>query len=118
MNSSIDRSNTFRTLAGPAVFAALALVLASTVAVAQDGQSVPKMTAPKAAPVAPAGAAPAAGAAAEDSAWVKLCLKNEQTGGKQVCFVNYEALEPEAWSSAPSPCARSKATTSSISSSG
>ena len=96
MNSSIDRSNIFRTLAGPAVFAALSLVLWSTVAVAQDGQSVPKMTAPKAAPAAPAGAAPAAGAAADQSGWAKLCLKNEQTGGKQICFVNYEALEPES----------------------
>jgi invasion protein IalB len=25
---------------------------------------------------------------------VKLCLKNEQTGGKQVCLVNHEGLEP------------------------
>ena len=56
---------------------------------------MPKTTAPQAAPAAPAGAAPAAGAAADESGWVKLCLKNEQTGGKQVCFVNYEALEPE-----------------------
>ena len=95
MNSSIVRSNMFRTLAGPAVFAALALMLASTIAVAQDSQSVPKSMAPEAAPTAPAGAAPAAGAAAAESGWVKLCLKNEQTGGKQVCFVNYEALEPE-----------------------
>ena len=92
MNSSIDRSNIFRTLAGPAMFAAVLLVLGSMVAVAQDGQSVPEMTAPKAAPAAPAGAAPAA----DQSGWAKLCLKNEQTGGKQICFVNYEALEPES----------------------
>ena len=25
---------------------------------------------------------------------MKLCLKNEQTGGKQVCLVNHEGLEP------------------------
>jgi invasion protein IalB len=95
MNSSINRSNTFRTLAGSALVAAFALVLGSTIAVAQDGQPVPKTTVPKSAP-APAGAAPAAapGAAAEESAWVKLCLKNEQTGGKQVCLVNHEGLEP------------------------
>ena len=54
MNSSIDRSNTFRTLAGSALFAAFALVLGSTIAVAQEGQPVPKTTVPKAAP-APAG---------------------------------------------------------------
>jgi invasion protein IalB len=95
MSSSIGRSNIFRTLAGPAVFAAMLTMLGSAVAVAQDGQSVPKTGAPQAAPAAPSGAAPAAGAAAGDSGWVKLCLKNEQTGGKQVCFVNYEALEPE-----------------------
>jgi invasion protein IalB len=95
MNASIDRSNIFRTLAGPAFFAALLLVLGSTVAVAQDSQSVPKTAAPEAAPAAPAGAAPASGAAADQSGWVKLCLKNEQTNGKQVCFVNFEALEPE-----------------------
>ena len=97
MNSSIDRSNTFRTLAGSALFTAFALVLGSTIAVAQEGQPVPKTTVPKSAP-APAGAAPAAApgaaAAAEESAWVKLCLKNEQTGGKQVCLVNHEGLEP------------------------
>jgi invasion protein IalB len=99
MNSSMDRSNTFRTLARSALFAAFAFVLPATLAVAQEGQPVPKTAAPKAAPAAPAGAAPAAGpaaagAAAEDSAWVKLCLKNEQTGGKQVCLVNHEGLEP------------------------
>ena len=94
MNSSIDRSNTFRTLAGSVLFAAFALALGTTIAVAQEGQPVPKTT-----PAAPGGAAPAAapaaaGAAAEESAWVKLCLKNEQTGGKQVCLVNHEGLEP------------------------
>ena len=91
MNSSMDRWNTFRRLAGPALFVACALALGTTLAVAQES------TAPKAtAPAAPA-AAPAAGAQAgapEDSAWVKLCLKNEQTANKQVCLVNHEGLEP------------------------
>ena len=90
MSSSIGRSNVFRFLAGPAIFAAVLTMLWSAVALAQDGQSVPKSAAPKAAP-----AAPSAAAAAGDSGWVKLCLKNEQTGGKQMCFVNYEAFEPE-----------------------
>jgi invasion protein IalB len=96
MNSSIDRSNTFRTLAGSALFAAFAFMLPATMAVAEEGQPVPKTTVPQAAPALPAGAAPAAGAGptAEDSAWVKLCLKNEQTGDKQVCLVNHEGLEP------------------------
>ena len=94
MISSMDRSNTFRNLVGSALFAAFAFALSATVAVAQEGQPVPKSP-PAAAPAAPAGAAaPAAGAAADESAWVKLCLKNEQTGEKQVCLVNHEGLEP------------------------
>ena len=102
MNSSLDRWNTFRSLIGSALFAAFALTLGMTWAVAQ-GQPVPKTTVPKAAPAAPATAraaapagAPAAGADAgpEESAWVKLCLKNDQTGNKQICLVNHEGLEP------------------------
>jgi invasion protein IalB len=88
MNSSMDRWNTFRRLAGPALFAACALALGTTLAVAQE-TTAPKATTPA--------AAPAAGVEAsgpEDSAWVKLCLKNEQTGNKQVCLVNHEGLEP------------------------
>jgi invasion protein IalB len=100
MSASMDRSKTFRIVAGSALLAAFAFVLPATLAVAQEGQPVPKTTVPKAAaPAAPAAApagAPAAGAvpSAEDSAWVKLCLKNEQTGNKQVCLVNHEGLEP------------------------
>jgi invasion protein IalB len=95
MNSSMDRSNTFRSLAGLALLAAFALTVGTNFAVAQEGQPVPKTTVPKAAPAAPA-AAPAAGAQGgpEESAWVKLCLKNDQTNNKQVCLVNHEGLEP------------------------
>ena len=49
-------------------------------------------TAPKRAPAAPA--VPEVGPAAEEPAWVKLCLKNEQTANKQVCLVNHEGLDP------------------------
>src|SRR6478609_10558675 len=94
MNSSMDRWNTFRRLAGPALFAACAFARGTTLAVAQES-TAPKATAPAAPAAAPA--APAAGAQAgapEDSAWVKLCLKNEQTANKQVCLVNHEGLEP------------------------
>ena len=101
MNSSMDRANTFRTLAGSALIAAFALVFPATLSAQEEGQPVPKTTVPKAAPAAPAAPAEAPAAApgaaaggAEDSAWVKLCLKNEQTGGKQVCLVNHEGLEP------------------------
>ncbi|MGA7455860.1 MAG: invasion associated locus B family protein, partial [Methyloceanibacter sp.] len=40
-----------------------------------------------------AGASPGGGAAGED-AWVKLCMKSEQTQNKEICLVNHEGLEP------------------------
>ena len=87
MNSSSDRWNKFPRLAGPALFATCALALGTTLAVAQES------TAPKRAPAA-APAPPGVGPAAEEPAWVKLCLKNEQTANKQVCLVNHEGLDP------------------------
>jgi invasion protein IalB len=114
MISSMDRWNTLRGMARQGLLAVVALGLGTSLAMAQDPQVVPKTTpaskaaapaAPKAAAPAPApaapapaasaaGAAPAAGAGPEESAWVKLCLKNEQTGNKQICLVNHEGLEP------------------------
>ena len=83
MNSSSDRWNKIPRLAGPALFATCALALGTTLAVAQE------TTAPKR---ARRGSAPGVGPAAEEAAWVKLCLKNEQTANKQVCLVNHEGL--------------------------
>jgi invasion protein IalB len=78
---------------------ALALGLVLPTAMAQD--AVPKSSAaPKSAPAgAPAsapGATPiAAGdAGAAEDAWVKLCMKNEQTQNKEICLINHEGLEP------------------------
>jgi invasion protein IalB len=79
---------------------ALAIVLAIPMATAQD--AVPKSTAaPKSAPAAGAPAAGAAGAApaaapatATEDAWVKLCMKSEQTQNKEICLINHEGLEP------------------------
>jgi invasion protein IalB len=102
MNSSLDRWNTFHSLVGSALFAAFALTLGTTLVVAQEGQPVPKTTVPKAAPAARAAApaaaparAPAAGAEGgpEESAWAKVCRKNEQTGNKQICLVQHEGLD-------------------------
>jgi invasion protein IalB len=75
---------------------ALALALAAPSALAQEqapaGQAQPKSTAaPKTQAGAPA-AAPAAGAA--EDAWVKLCMRNEQTQNKEICLINHEGLEP------------------------
>ena len=70
-------------LAAPAVFAQQE---------APAGQAQPKSTAaPKTQAGAPA-AAPAAGAA--EDAWVKLCMRNEQTQNKEICLINHEGLEP------------------------
>jgi invasion protein IalB len=92
---------------------ALALGLAMPAAMAQQVQpkgsaapksqpAAPSTAAPAgAAPAAPAAgapAAPAAGAAgdaaANDEAWVKLCMKSEQTQNKEICLTNHEGLEP------------------------
>ncbi len=110
---SRDQWNTLRRVAGRGVlyagFGALALGLSMPLAMAQQpvgGQ--PKATqapkTPAAAPAAPgaaapsaaAGAAPAAAAAggAPEDAWVKLCMKSDQTNNKEICLTNHEGLEP------------------------
>jgi invasion protein IalB len=82
--------------------AAFGLALAAPLASAQDaagqapaGQMQPKSTqapkAPAAGAPAAAGAAPAAGT---EDAWVKLCMRNEQTQNKEICLINHEGLEP------------------------
>jgi invasion protein IalB len=78
---------------------ALAVLLASPPATAQD--AVPKSSAaPKSAPAAGApagvpGAGPVTGdAGAAEDAWVKLCMKGEQTQNKEICLINHEGLEP------------------------
>ena len=68
----------------------LAFSLCTSLAVAQEGQQVPKTT-----PAGPSATTPGAAAAqGKGSAWVKLCSKNEQTGNKQLCLVKYEELDP------------------------
>ena len=81
---------------------ALALALGTSLAVAQEGQLVPKTQAPKQAPAAPVAgpsAAPAAAGAgvaqADESPWAKLCTKNEQTGNKQICAIQHGGLDAE-----------------------
>ena len=81
---------------------ALALALGTSLAVAQEGQPVPKTQAPKQAPAAPVAgpsAAPVAAGAgvaqADESPWAKLCTKNEQTGNKQTCVIQHWGLDAE-----------------------
>jgi len=92
MIGSKDRWNSFgRSTARWALGAgacALALALVASAASAQQAQ--PKSSAaPKTS--APPAATPEAGA---EDAWVKLCMKNKQTGDKQICLINHEGLEP------------------------
>lgn len=70
--------------------AALALALVAPDSFAQQAQSK-STAAPKGAPAIAAALSAGQGA---DVAWVKLCMKNEQTGGKQICLINHEGLEP------------------------
>jgi invasion protein IalB len=93
---SKDRWNTLGRGAGRWVlcagFSALVLAMAMPFATAQQTQQVkPKSSAaPKTAPAAPAGEA----TQAVEDAWVKLCMKNEQTANKEICLINHEGLEP------------------------
>jgi invasion protein IalB len=83
---------------------ALAVMLAVPSAMAQDAvpksSAAPKSAPPAGAPAAAAGApaaAPSAGApgvTATEDAWVKLCMKNDQTQNKEICLINHEGLEP------------------------
>jgi invasion protein IalB len=76
---------------------ALALALAAPLAMAQqEGQAQPKSTQPKSAPTAAAPAAGAPAGAPPQDAWVKLCMKNEQTQNKEICLINHEGLDPNS----------------------
>jgi invasion protein IalB len=88
-----------------------ALVLGLTMPMAMAQQVQPKASqVQKAQPPAPAAGAPAAapgtpsavpapaadagGGGAPEDAWVKLCMKSEQTNNKEICLTNHEGLEP------------------------
>jgi invasion protein IalB len=84
-----------------AAFCALALGLAGPAAHAQGTQAPKSTAAPKTVAPAPAGGAAVPGVAAapapdaqQGDAWVKLCMKNEQTQNKEICLINHEGLEP------------------------
>jgi invasion protein IalB len=103
---SRDQWNMLRRVAGRGMvyagLGALALGIAMPLAMAQQGPlgqpkatQTPK-TPPAAAPAAagaPVAAAPSVGGAPED-AWVKLCMKSDQTNNKEICLTNHEGLEP------------------------
>ncbi|WP_083239496.1 invasion associated locus B family protein [Methyloceanibacter superfactus] len=91
---SKDRWNTLSRSAGRWMLGAgvVALAIATVAPVTLAQQAQPKSTAAPKTSAAPA-ATPAPGQSPDD-AWVKLCMKNEQSGNKQICLINHEGLEP------------------------
>ena len=85
MMRSITRRAAFRRESQVVMVAAFVLGFGATLAIAQQGQDVPKMT-PK--PMTKTGSR-------NISAWVKVCSKNEQNENKQVCLLKYEGLDPK-----------------------
>jgi invasion protein IalB len=78
---------------------ALALGMTAPLAMAQQpsaAQLKSTQAPPKSQPAAPPSVAPPAADAgqAQGDAWVKLCMKNEQTANKEICLINHEGLEP------------------------
>ena len=91
-----DRCSTLSRSAGSWMLGAgaAAFSLAMAVPVTSAQQAQPKSTqAPKTAPAPAAGQAAASRQPSED-AWVKLCMKSEETDNKEICLINHEGLEP------------------------
>jgi invasion protein IalB len=86
MMRSITRQAAFRRESQVVSLAAFVLGFGATLAIAQQGQDMPK-TPPK--PMTKMGSVQR-----NISAWVKVCSKNEQTE-KQVCLLKYEGLDPK-----------------------
>ena len=87
MMRSITRRAALRRESQVVLLAAFVLGFGATLAIAQQGQDVPKMP-PK--PPTKTGSVQS-----NISAWVKVCSKNEQTENKQVCLLKYEGLDPK-----------------------
>ena len=106
MIKSMDGWSALRRTGRSALLAACGLGFGMTLAFAQQVQEVPKT---------PPGAAKKTG---EETSWIKICMKDQKTGDKQICLVKHEALEPKTGRfSSPPPRAASKARISSTSSS-
>ena len=97
--------NTMRRVMLYAGAGVLAFGVAMPSAMAQQGGASQAPAVPKTsqAPKTPAAGAPAVAkptatagdpTAVPDDAWVKLCMKGEQTKNKQICLINHEGLEP------------------------
>ena len=70
----------------------LVFALGTSLALAQEGQPVPKAKAPAAHPSSPVTAGVAQ---ADESPWAKLCTENEQAGNKQICVIQHGGLDAE-----------------------
>ena len=83
MSKSMDGWSALRRTGRSALLAACGLGFGMTLAFAQQVQEVPKT---------PPGAAKKTG---EETSWIKICMKDQKTGDKQICLVKHEALEPK-----------------------
>lgn len=83
MSTSMDEWGALRRALGSALLAACGLGFGATLAIAQQVQEIPKTSQT---------AAPRGG---DETAWIKVCTKDERTGNKQVCLVKHEGLEPK-----------------------
>jgi invasion protein IalB len=83
MSKSMDGWSALRRAARSALLAACGLGFGMTLAIAQQVQEVPKT------PLKPGTKA------AEETAWIKICTKDDKNGNKQICLVKHEGLEPK-----------------------
>ena len=83
MSGSMDGWSALRRTGGSVLLAAFALGCGISLAIAQQGQQVPK-TPPKSATKTGTG---------DESSWVRICTK--EADKKQVCLVKHEGLEPK-----------------------
>lgn len=83
MSKSIELRKALLGVARSAVLGACGLGFGMTPAIAQQTQEVPKTP-------QELGKRPG-----EETAWIKVCTKDEKTGNKQICLVKHEGLDPK-----------------------
>ena len=78
MSKSMDGWSALRRTGRSALLAACGLGFGMTLVFAQQVQEVPKTAGAK-----------------KETSWIKICMKDQKTGDKQICLVKHEALEPK-----------------------
>lgn len=83
MSKPLDGWSALRPAALAALLGVCGVGLGATLALAQQAQEVPKTAAPS----------PARGG--DETAWIKVCTRDEKADSKQICLVKHEGLEPK-----------------------